>query len=510
MRPAPKGVFAMSLISSPVRRKTTRRHALKRSHLGLESLEERAVPALIGSQLPILFNSSALDAANSLAGSSSALKESSKQVCVPTIPTSSPMISAAVATLAPSFMASPEEKGTGKVLLCHHPALGNGLHFIISVSAHAVPAHLAQGDMLVIPDDQPITDVAHEIHASECVKQPPPRGVNDLNPDAIFIRSEYNQRLNRDASDQEVNAWLQVTHGPLGRTGVVLGIEHSFEALDSVVKNWYQTFLGRAAAGSEERHWVDLLSRGAPQVDVLSQIFASGEFAGRSGATDDQFIQTLFNQLLNRSAGQTEVAFWKATLPGKGRASVAAGIQQSIEFRTNAVAAYYNELLGRAPDEVGLHAFVCSGMALELVRVNIEASQESFQGAIVPPGFIQSISASAGSNASGPVGSTGNTGDEKKVEMCHHPELGNDLHFIITVSVNSVPAHLAQGDKLIIPDSQPVTDPNTQIHASDCQKQEPPRGIGNGGNGNAGNGNGGNGNSGNGNSGNGNSGGNGP
>jgi hypothetical protein len=196
-----------------------------------------------------------------------------------------------------------------------------------------------------------------------------------LGPSQAFIRTLYAKQLGRDASVQEVEAWTGVLTTS-GSTAVVQGIELSPEARRHLVDTWYQQYLGRSAQGGEEMGWVNLLVQGRSEADVLSGIFATGEFAQVSGASNEQFVRSLYTDLLKRTASDAEVQGWVQSVVGAGRQAVAEGFLNSREFRADTVSAFYNELLGRPADQAGLDAWTSSNLDIPQIRMGILESSE--------------------------------------------------------------------------------------------------------------------------------------
>jgi predicted outer membrane repeat protein len=199
-----------------------------------------------------------------------------------------------------------------------------------------------------------------------------------------FVAALYLDELGRAGSLAELDGWVAVLNGPGGSPAqVATNIAASFEARDHLVKGWYQTYLGRQAVNGEEQSWVNLL-RSQTNEQVLSQILGSTEFAARaqkrspSGTTDQQYVQALYSQLLNRTGSASEVAGWLGVLPQLGRQGVALQFLQSQEYRTIQVGSDYSTLLHRPGDAVGLTSWVLSKLDLANIRIGLEGSAEFF------------------------------------------------------------------------------------------------------------------------------------
>jgi len=200
----------------------------------------------------------------------------------------------------------------------------------------------------------------------------PPVPAQSTSPSQAFIMALYTERLGRSAGAQEVDYWMGVLNAS-GRAGVVQGIEVTPEARRHLVDNWYQQFLARQAQGGEELFWVNLLVQGQREVDVLGGILASAEFARKSGPSDAQFVGTLYRDLLNRTASDAEVQGWVSAVAATGRQAVAQGFLNSREFRADAVFVFYNDLVGRPPEQAGFDFWMASNLDVAGIRMGFLA-----------------------------------------------------------------------------------------------------------------------------------------
>jgi hypothetical protein len=206
----------------------------------------------------------------------------------------------------------------------------------------------------------------------------------DKDADAMFIDELFEERLERPADDSGMAFFKGVLNGPTGKQGVAQGIEESLEGRTIFVRHQYAFYLGRNAAHGEEQGWVQSLMGGESEEQVIAGIISSNEFYQRaqslitSGTPDQRLIQAMYQVFANRTASSAEVAFWVAQLPLVGRAGVALGFVESLEFRNDVVTGYYGLLLNRNPDQGGLTSWVSSGRDLLHIREGIEGSAEFF------------------------------------------------------------------------------------------------------------------------------------
>ena len=106
----------------------------------------------------------------------------------------------------------------------------------------------------------------------------------------------------------------------------------------------YQTYLGRTPGNGEEQVWVNQLLQGQSEEAVLSSILGTQEFFNNApsffgnaqSASNEEFVEALYQVLLNRDASNSEVAVWVNEIPTIGRSGVARTIEGSMEGRTAA------------------------------------------------------------------------------------------------------------------------------------------------------------------------------
>src|SRR5205823_8901708 len=101
-----------------------------------------------------------------------------------------------------------------------------------------------------------------------------------------------------------------------GAKAVAQGIEGSFEGRRHLVESWYGRFLARRPSDGEAQGLVDQLAAGAGEEQVLGGLLASDEFFNRaqtlvpSGTPNERFVRALYQLLLERPAGPSELTGW--------------------------------------------------------------------------------------------------------------------------------------------------------------------------------------------------------
>jgi len=101
-------------------------------------------------------------------------------------------------------------------------------------------------------------------------------------------------------------------------------------------------------------------------------------------SADQQFVQTLYNDFLERSGSVTELNAWVVQLPTLGQAGVANDILHSQEALTDLVDSYYLKYLDRAADPAGQAAWVSvleHGGTAEQVAIGFLSSPEYYNRA---------------------------------------------------------------------------------------------------------------------------------
>ncbi len=206
-----------------------------------------------------------------------------------------------------------------------------------------------------------------------------------LDADHHFVQALYNDFLGRNGAASELDFWVNVLHAQ-GQRAVANGIIHSPEALTHAVDGFYVTLLGRQAVGGEEQGWVGALEAGATEEQVSAGILSSPEFAAHANAliggasANTNFVQALYNLLLNRTGSSAEVNSWLGALPN-GRVFVALGFLGSPEYRSDVVTQFYGTLVDRptAPAASEVAGWVNSGLDILAIEVGFASSPEYYQ-----------------------------------------------------------------------------------------------------------------------------------
>ena len=174
--------------------------------------------------------------------------------------------------------------------------------------------------------------------------------------DSAFVNLLYNNVLGRDADPGGEAFWLNELSTGSTRAEVAAGFSESNEFVDlTEVTNpfWlssgmpmgltddvfrlYRATLDRDPDMTGLMGWLNFLGTGQPKVVVAEGFVGSAEFQSVYGAlSDGDFINLLYNNVLNRDADPGGEAFWLNEIAnGATRAEVVLGFSDSAEFIGN-------------------------------------------------------------------------------------------------------------------------------------------------------------------------------
>jgi hypothetical protein len=199
---------------------------------------------------------------------------------------------------------------------------------------------------------------------------------NNLTGDTAFVQALYLEFLNRAGSAAELGGWVSQLNSSSVATVANL-IVRSTEGLGNAVDGLFRRFLRRETDDAGRAAFVNFLQSGGTLEAAITLLVTSPEYRLLYGS-DAAFVQSLYHQLLERTASNAEVSNWLATLPTLGRGGVASAILNSAEYRGLVVRHFYVQLLKRSflPTQSEVTAWVNSGLDLLSLTVAFSGNSE--------------------------------------------------------------------------------------------------------------------------------------
>jgi hypothetical protein len=202
----------------------------------------------------------------------------------------------------------------------------------------------------------------------------------NLTGNAAFVQAlylEFLKRVGDVASAADAGGWVNALNAGTPASVVAGGIVRSAEALGYQVDQLYLQFLKREADPAGRAALVSFLQNGGTLEGGTQALVASAEYRLLYGS-DAAFVQSLYHQLLGRTASNAEVGNWAAVLPALGRSGGASAILNSAEYRGLVVRRFYAQLLNRTlpPTQAEVNAGVNSGLDVLSLTVAFAASAE--------------------------------------------------------------------------------------------------------------------------------------
>jgi hypothetical protein len=188
----------------------------------------------------------------------------------------------------------------------------------------------------------------------------------------LFVMQQYRDFLNREGDPAGVQAWVDdITGGTYTRAQVIDGLLASpeFGGFVAPVVRLYFAALGRVPDYAGLTFNARLVRAGTVTVAQLAEYFsASPEFLATYAALDNtQFVTQLYQNVLGRAPDAIGLAGWVSALDAgtHSRGGVLLGFSDSAEFQSVAanrvfVSAMYTGMLRRTPDAAGFGGWVAA------------------------------------------------------------------------------------------------------------------------------------------------------
>jgi protocatechuate 3,4-dioxygenase beta subunit len=176
---------------------------------------------------------------------------------------------------------------------------------------------------------------------------------------AYYVDGVYTVTLGRHADMGGLNFFtFQLLLGTQTRQSFVSYMMNTPEHFALQVNAAFSAILGRQADAGGLNYYMGLLASGVSLNDLDATLLASSEFQGKS-ASNQAYVQTIFQRVLGRSASSADLAFWTGQLNGgQPRINVVEAILHSSESIAQDVNEQYQSILGRLADTPSLNQWV--------------------------------------------------------------------------------------------------------------------------------------------------------
>ena len=169
----------------------------------------------------------------------------------------------------------------------------------------------------------------------------------------------YQSLFKRSPDPTGLQSWSDALNAGIPRVAVANAITSSTEYRSGLITGAYSAFLGRAPEPQGMSCWLSAMARGMTIQSMESGFLASQESYDKSGDADSTWVRKLYQQVLHRTPGDSEVQWWTTLLAsGTTRQAVASGFVMSTERLTSVVNGYYQDLLRRGIDPSGQQSWV--------------------------------------------------------------------------------------------------------------------------------------------------------
>jgi hypothetical protein len=204
---------------------------------------------------------------------------------------------------------------------------------------------------------------------------------------ARWIAHVYDDVLLRPADPGGLDHWLAriAAGGDRSRANVARLFLNSEEGSRGEATRAYAEILGRLPDPAGLAYWTDYLrSESVHSLRFLH--LGSEEYYLQQGATNEAFVESLYEDLLLRSSDPGGFAYFVDLVDrGVPRQNIAGAIYMSAESVNNRVRAYFAEIVGRAPTTAELDhgANLIRSDDERAVRAWLLASDEAFETFVI-------------------------------------------------------------------------------------------------------------------------------
>jgi hypothetical protein len=199
-----------------------------------------------------------------------------------------------------------------------------------------------------------------------------------------YVKALYEQLLGRDADAAGMAYWVDLLSSGVTRQQVGAGLLNSDEGRLQQINDLYFTYLGRSGEDAATEAYLHFLDQGGTLQDLRTIFLTSAEFMAHTGGSAEEYVEGLYQTLLNRSGTGDDGAASFVSFIEKGGdiATVVRAILNSSEGSQSLANRWYDLFLERKADADGLaywtNQLQQSGGAEEQAIVGFLASDEFF------------------------------------------------------------------------------------------------------------------------------------
>ena len=214
-----------------------------------------------------------------------------------------------------------------------------------------------------------------------------------------FVSALFQTVLDRIADTISVQYFTQEIAGGVSRSTVAEQVLGSPDDMVPQVRSIYETVLNRDFDSEGISYFGAILLNGGTPEQVVLQLATSPEFvAAANGDVGQVFVTQVYQALLGRAPESAVLTSLAGAIDGgtATRLQIVTAIQNSTEYRTDAVDSLYQQVLGRVPDPVGLTgslAFLQQGGTLSQLESMLLSSNVFFtvKGGGTDSGFVSAL-----------------------------------------------------------------------------------------------------------------------
>lgn len=198
-----------------------------------------------------------------------------------------------------------------------------------------------------------------------------------------YVRQLYWDVLGRQADTGGLDHWVSaLSSGEMSRDQVASNILQSPEYRRQKIEGYYELFLGRHGEEAGLQHWMAEFASGATEQEVIAGFVGSSEFKQIHGASNDGFIEGMYQALLGRNADQSGMTTWNQQLSDSAsREEIVMKVLESKENQERVVDLAYEEFLRRNPGQLEANSWVSQldeGWSDDKLMGAIAASKEYY------------------------------------------------------------------------------------------------------------------------------------